>query len=184
MVSVGGYPLAYEMFEGNKFEGHTMLPVIEAFKKRYLLENLVVIADAGLMSNANINELQTNNYQNIIGARIKNESKIIQQKILSRQLKNGESIAVTKNANTKIIISYSQARAKKDAHNRKRGLEKLEKSIAKGKLTKQNINNRGYNKYLKLEGDIKITIDKQKYQDDAKWDGLKSYTRWNYFYDY
>lgn len=60
----------------------------------------------------------------------------------------------------------------------------MEKSIAKGKLTKQNINNRGYNKYLKLEGDIKITIDKQKYQDDAKWDGLKSYTRWNYFYDY
>ena len=176
LVSVGGYPLAYEMFEGNKFEGHTMLPVIEAFKKTYNLQNLVIIADSGLMSTDNITQLQANNYQYIIGARIKNESKIIQQKILSQQLKNGESLTISKDTNTKIIISYSQTRAKKDAHNRKRGLEKLEKSIAKGRLTKQNINNRGYNKYLKLEGEIKISIDKQKYLDDEKWDGLKGYT--------
>ncbi len=176
LVSVGGYPLAYEIFEGNKFEGHTMLPVVESFKKKYQLQNLVVIADAGLMSNANITELQTNNYQYIIGARIKNESKVIQQQILSQELKNGESIAISKDTNTKIIISYSQARAKKDAANRKRGLGKLEKSIAKGKLTKQNINNRGYNKYLKLEGEVKISIDKDKYKADAKWDGLKGYT--------
>ena len=65
---------------------------------------------------------------------------------------------------------------KKDAANRKRGLEKLEKNIAKGKLTKQHINNRGYNKYLKLEGDVKISIDKDKYRADAKWDGLKGYS--------
>lgn len=51
LVSVGGYPLAYEIFEGNKFEGHTMLPVINAFKKKYDLEKMVVIADSGLLSN-------------------------------------------------------------------------------------------------------------------------------------
>lgn len=32
LVSKNGYPLAYEIFEGNKFEGHTMLPVVDAFK--------------------------------------------------------------------------------------------------------------------------------------------------------
>ena len=176
LVSTGGYPLAYEMFEGNKFEGHTMLPVVEAFKTKYQLEKLIVIADAGLMSNANITELQTKNYQYIIGARIKNETKLLQQQILSKQLKNGENVEIVKDEQTRIIISYSEARAKKDAANRKRGLEKLEKSIAKGKLTKQNINNRGYNKYLKLEGEIKITLDNQKYQADAKWDGLKGYS--------
>ena len=51
----------------------------------------------------------------------------------------------------------------------------MEKNITKGKLTKQHINNRGYNKYLKLEGDVKISIDKEKYKADAKWDGLKGY---------
>ena len=176
LVSAGGYPLAYEIFEGKKFEGHTMLPVIEAFKAKYKLERMVVIADAGLMSNDNINELQSKNYEYIIGARIKNESKSIEKKILSAGLKNGESVAIIKGENSRIIVSYSDARAKKDAANRKRGLEKLEKNIANGKLTKQHINNRGYNKYLKLEGEVKITIDKEKYKADSNWDGLKGYS--------
>lgn len=66
LVSTGGYPLAYEMFEGKKFEGHTMLPVIEAFKAKYELKKMVVIADAGLMSNDNIAELQSKNYEYIL----------------------------------------------------------------------------------------------------------------------
>jgi transposase len=175
LVSTGGYPLAYEIFDGKKYEGHTMLPVIETFKAKYSLQKLVVVADAGLMSNDNISELQNKGYEYIIGARIKNEAKSIEKKILSAGLKNGESIAIVKDETTRIIISYSESRARKDSANRKRGFEKLEKNIIKGKLTKQHINNRGYNKYLKLEGEVKITIDKEKYKADAKWDGLKGY---------
>lgn len=74
-----------------------------------------------------------------------------------------------------MIIAYSDKRAKKDEHNRKKGLERLEKKIKTGKLTKSNINNRGYNKYLKMEGEIKITIDKEKFDKDKIWDGLKGY---------
>ena len=44
-----------------------------------------------------------------------------------------------------------------------------------GKLTKQHINNKGHNKYLKIEGESRISIDKEKFQTDAKWDGLKGY---------
>jgi transposase len=44
-----------------------------------------------------------------------------------------------------------------------------------GRLTKASINNRGYNKYLKLEGEINITIDRAKFESDSQWDGLKGY---------
>jgi hypothetical protein len=47
--------------------------------------------------------------------------------------------------------------------------------VSTGKLTKENINNRGYNKYLKLEDEINVSIDNQKFIDDAVWDGLKGY---------
>jgi len=47
--------------------------------------------------------------------------------------------------------------------------------MAKGKLTKTNINNRGYNKYLKLNGEINVSIDYDKYKADDCWDGLKGY---------
>lgn len=54
-------------------------------------------------------------------------------------------------------------------------MQKLEQSIRSGRLNKQHINNRGYNKYLQLKGEIEITIDYEKFKKDAKWDGLKGY---------
>jgi transposase len=175
LVSIDGYPLAYEIFEGNKFEGHTMLPIIDAFRIKYNLEKLVIIADSGLLSNANIIDLQAREYEFILGARIKNESLYLKKKILSLNLKNGESHVLTKDRSTKLVISYSDTRAKKDKANREKGLRKLEKQIRAGRLTKASINNRGYNKYLKLDGEIKITIDREKFEADSKWDGLKGY---------
>ena len=118
-VSENGYPLDYEIFEGNKFEGHTMLPVIEAFKQKYNMQQLVV-ADAGLMSNKNIQQLIDKQYSFIIGARIKNETQLVQAKILALKLEDGQSLEIKNDAAQRIILSYANARALKDAHNRKK----------------------------------------------------------------
>ena len=175
LVSCGGYPLAYEIFEGNKFEGYTMLPVVDLFKQRFNLKELIVVADSGLLSKDNIEQLSGNNYQYILGARIKSESAKLQQQILDNRPQNGQSICLQKDENTRLIITYTSSRAERDAFNRKKGLEKLHKQIKSGKLTKANINNRGYNKYLKLEGNVNVSIDMRKFGADAKWDGLKGY---------
>jgi transposase len=174
LVSKDGYPLAYEIFEGNKFEGHTMLPVIESFKKRYRLKQLVVIADSGLLSLSNITELEEKGYEFIIGARIKNEPQRIKEKILSLRLSNGQS-DVIKKGNLKLIITYSDDRAKKDTYNRDKGLRKLEKQIGRGRMTKASINNRGYNKFLQLTGEMSVSVDQEKIRQDRAWDGLKGY---------
>lgn len=177
LVSKGGYPLAYDIFSGNQFEGHTMLPIIDAFKKKYQLAKLVVVADAGLLSKENIRLLEQGGYEYILGARIKAVDKDTKERILSLSLSNGESTALAMDAktNTKMIISYSQTRARKDAHNRERGLAKLDKQIRSGKLTKASINNRGYNKFLAIENEVRIAVNQQKIEDDKKWDGLKGY---------
>ena len=80
-----------------------------------------------------------------------------------------------KKGDLKLIITYSDQRAKKDKQNREKGLRKLEKQVRSGKLTKANINNRGYNKYLKMNGQVSIEIDYKKFDLDASWDGLKGY---------
>ncbi|MBT0813182.1 transposase [Litoribacter ruber] len=54
-------------------------------------------------------------------------------------------------------------------------MERLKKKLASGKLSKKHINNKGYNKYLKLEGEVHISIDEEKYRADNVWDGLKGY---------
>jgi len=119
--------------------------------------------------------LDSSGYKYIIGARIKNESKHIKEKILDEEWIDGHSINIKRGKRQRIIVSYSDRRAMKDMHNRQRGLTRLEKSLKRGRLTKANINNRGYNKYLKLTGDVQIEIDYDKYNADQLWDGLKGY---------
>ena len=175
LVSQGGYPLAYDIFEGNKYEGETMLPIVDAFREKYGFDQLTIVADAGLINHQNIEELSRRSYLYILGARIKNESDSIKKEILSQKLKDGQCKVIRKDDKTTLVINYSEARARKDQYNRERGLKKLEKQLTSGKLSKASINNRGYNKYLKLEGEVKIEIDREKFKQDAAWDGLKGY---------
>ena len=175
LVGLGGYAIGYDIFEGNTYEGHTLIPFLEKISGKFNLEKPVVIADAGLLSKENIKALEANQYQYILGARLKNEPDKIKEKIINSAFKDGSTISLLKSDNTRLIVGYSSARATKDAYNRKRGLTRLEKRIKAGRLTKSNINNRGYNKYLRLTGEITIDIDYEKYNQDQVWDGLKGY---------
>lgn len=174
LVSIGGYPLAYSIHEGNKYEGHTMLPVVNEFVRKYSLQDFIVVADSGLMNNDNISELEANGYKYIIGAKIKNESKEVKQWILSQPKINHKMVEYNK-GQSRLLVGYSEDRARKDAYNRSKGIQRLEKAYARGTLTKENINRRGYNKFLKMDGNLKVTINYDKLETDSQWDGLKGY---------
>ena len=175
LVGLGGYAIGYDIFEVNIYEGHTLIPFIEKISKKFNLDKPIVVADAGLLSNDNIKALKELDYQYIIGARIKNEPEKIKKQILDKGLGDGQMMTIRKSGNTRLIVAYATNRAVKDEHNRKRGLQRLEKQIKAGKLTKSSINNKGYNKYLKLTGDVSIEIDYEKFNNDQSWDGLKGY---------
>ena len=72
-------------------------------------------------------------------------------------------------------MSSSEKRAHKDKRMREKGLARLQKKVKSGKLTKQNINNRGYNKYLRLDGTVDVSIDMAKFEANAAWDGITGY---------
>lgn len=175
LVASKGYPIGYDIFQGDSYEGDTLLPIIEKFEKKYQLDKPVVIADAGLLSKQNIGALQQQGYEYILGGRIKNEKAEIKKKITAKQWTDGQIMRIKKSDTATLIVHYSAKRAKKDAHNRQKGLQRLEKRLKSGKLTKSNLNNRGYNKYLKLEGQVALSIDYDKFEKDVQWDGLKGY---------
>ena len=84
LVSRGGYPLSYSLFNGSQYEGYTMIPVVDDFIQRFKLgKDFVVIADSGLMNTKNIKLLRDGGYKYIIGARIKKESGKIRESIIS-----------------------------------------------------------------------------------------------------
>jgi transposase len=175
LVGRNGYPIGYDIFEGNIFEGHTLIPVIERFEKLFSIGHPVVVADSGLLTKDNTEALTTLGYQFILGAKIKNEKQWIIDLIEQQTWSDGGTYEIHKEDGTRLIVEYSANRAKKDTFNRERALKKLEQQINSGKLTKGNINNRGYNKYLKMEGEVTISIDYQKIEESILWDGLKGY---------
>jgi len=175
LVSDGGYPLAYSIHEGNKYEGHTMLPVVEEFVKKFDLKDFIIVADSGLMSKENIKLLEEGKYKYILGARIKNESEEIKQWIFSLEKKDGCFHELGKLPKCRLIVGYSEKRARKDAYNRDKGLKRLEKEYQNGSLSKEKINQRGYNKFLDISDDVKVNINYAKVKDDERWDGWKGY---------
>ena len=175
LVGLGGYAIGYDIFEGSIYEGHTLIPFLEKMVAKFKLGKPIVVADSGLLSKDNIKALEDKEYEYIIGARLKNETEEIKQQILQKQLIDGEVIKIKKSKNTRLIVAYANNRANKDEHNRKRGLQRLEKQIKSRKLTKASINNKGYNKYLKMQGELIIEIDYEKFNSDKSWDGLKGY---------
>jgi transposase len=173
LVSLDGYPLAYCIHEGNKYEGHTMLPVVEMFVQEYELDEVIVVADSGLMNNDNIEELERLGYKYIIGAMIKTEKKAVQQEILSHPKEDRRMFEIDKGNGRRLLVGYTDDRAKKDAYNRDKGVRRLEKAYRKGSLTKAQINKRGYNKFLNITSGIDVEINYEKIVQDTAWDGLK-----------
>lgn len=174
LVGNYGYPIGYEIFEGNTSESKTLIPVLESFQKRFELEKPIIIADAALLSGKNIDALKANGYQYILGGRLKNENDEIKANVLSLNTEEGHPKSLH-HPYGRLIVTYSEKRSHNDKRNRDKGLKRLEKKVNSGKLSKKHINNRGYNKYLKLTGDVKIEIDYEKFKADNVWDGLKGY---------
>ncbi len=176
LVSKGGYPLSYSLFNGSQYEGYTMIPVVDDFVQRFnLCNDFVVIADAGLMNAKNIQLLRDGSYKYIIGARIKKESGALKEAILSTEHKNGTFNDILCPDGDRMIVGYSDERAKKNAYDREQGIERLRKRYAKGTLTKADINRRGYNKFLTISSGVTVSIDEDKIAADSAWDGLKGY---------
>jgi transposase len=175
LVSHDGYPLSYSLFNGSQYEGRTMIPIVEDFVRRFNLEDFVVVADSGLMNKTNISLLESGGYKYIIGANIKSETEEIKEWILSQDKIEGSFYELGKLPKSRLIIGYSEKRAKKDKYNREKGVKRLKKAYKSGKITKENVNKRGYNKFLEISDNITVTINHGKIREDEKWDGLKGY---------
>jgi len=175
LVGQNGYPIGYNIFQGNTSETKTLIPILESFQEKFDIVKPIVVADCALLSDKNVQALDSQGYQYILGGKIKNEAQLIKDEILSLDIQSKNPVEI-QNKYGRLIISYSEKRAKKDAFNRKRGLRRLEQKVKSGKLKKESINNRGYNKYLILQGDMNIKIDYAKFNADHVWDGLKGYS--------
>jgi len=168
-VDFEGYPFDFDYFTGNTFEGHTFKTSVKKLIKKYQFKSLTVVADAGMLSEDNLSYLDTKKINYIVGARLKNTKDETVRQIIDHNYKI-ESINEIELDNQRLIIEYSEDRAKKDAKNREKIIDKLIHKLKTGKPVIHK------NKFLLDKNQEKITqLDKKKIEADKQFDGLKGY---------
>lgn len=150
IVSRQGYPLSYEVFAGNTFEGKTMLDILDKFTKINGVKRPIVVADAAMLSHDNMVELKERNLSYIVGARLGNASlKIVKEAHEKLKGKDGKSIRLITD-NGELIIDFSKKRYNKDKYEMGKQIQKAKKMIDEGagvkriKFVKQNNNASAY----------------------------------------
>ncbi len=131
MVTKEGLPIGYELFSGDTFDGHTLIPSLKILRDKYNVDNVVYVADSGMFNNDNLKELEMleeYNFNYIVGARIKNMQKNIKEQILNKnnykELNSEISIAnITLDNGRKLVVTYSLKRARKDKADREKAIK-------------------------------------------------------------
>jgi len=70
LVDPAGFPLEVHLFDGAKAETTTLIPVLKAFQARHGITDMVVVADAGMLSAGNLNAIEDAGFAFIVGSRI------------------------------------------------------------------------------------------------------------------
>ena len=145
LVSVEGFPVGYQFFEGNKFEGHTLSPVILRFKRKHKIKKLTVVADAAMISIENIQALRKIHLNYIVGARVANlPMKTIEE--ISKKLGSKDSATIRIKTNYGDLIGeFSQKRYTKDKR-------EMEKQIIRAEKLLKNPGNIKRVKFISPEG--------------------------------
>lgn len=180
MVTKEGLPVGYRIFEGSKYEGHTLIPMLKEIKEKYILDKIIFVADAGMMNEDNLIELEKAEFKYIVGSRLKNLPNEVKNRILNKEnykeTKESQEkykIAEFNHKNRRLIVTESEKRAKKDALDRDKAIEKLKEKLSKQKNLKEYLAKRGNKKYLILEGEANISLNQEKIDEESKWDGLR-----------
>lgn len=169
-VTTTGMPLLVRMFEGNTFEGHTMLPCIEEVMKSCENPDLVVVADSAMISEENMQRLETRRLRYIVGARLAN---------LPAHRLSTITNAIPRTDGTHIrfplgdthralIVSYSATRAAKDRSDREKQVVKAQEA-----LKRPNRVTRRY-KFLSIDGHA-YALNERLIKKAELLEGLKGY---------
>jgi len=167
MVSKEGFPVAYEVFSGDTFEGHTIIPVVKSFISKNNVKAFTIVADAAMISTENIKVLREHEINYIVGARLGNLSHdLIEQIDKSISRKDGNSIRLQTD-NGYLICSYSSLRYRKDKH-------EMTKQIDKARLVIDNPSKNKRMKFTKSDGQ-KLELNQKLIDKTQKLLGIKGY---------
>ncbi len=174
-------PISYRIFKGNTFEGHTLQSALEDLKTQYHIDKIVVVADRGMLSKNNLEQITTRGYEFIMGERIKSLPQAVQTTLLDLSQYKYEWIytdhqdqnvvvqyTTLQHEGKTIIATYSDKRAAKDRHDREQKIETANHLLKQPSL----IAKKASRFYLTAKGDQQYELNSEKIKSDQAYDGI------------
>ena len=177
LTDQGGFPLMVSAFEGNKAETKTMLPVIQAFMTAHQLPDVTVVADAGMVSEANQVQIEAAGLSFILGKRIPEVPYVVAQwhrDYPSEQVPDGHVFTQRWPAGPNgghrdqvIYYQYRHDRARRTLRGIDEQVAKAEKAVAGQMPIKRN-------RFIQLSGDTH-TVNRELEAKARTLAGIKGY---------
>lgn len=168
VVNKNGFPLYFDVFQGNTFEGHTFLPVIKGILDLLGSADLVVIADSAMISQNNIDKLIAENIGFVVGARVANLPRHLINSISSKLNSENGKITTVDYRGQRLICEYSAKRAAKDKSDRLKQIAKAEGAIIAPAKTIKRF------RFVKAKGQT-ISLNRNLIAKAEKLEGIKGY---------
>lgn len=168
-----GLPVTCEIWPGNTADVTTVVPIIEALKKRFKIRKVVFVCDRGMVSKKTLQELTRAGYDYIVGMKMRGLAEV-RDEVLGRagryhEVSENLQVKEVRIAERRYVVCFNPEEAQKDRHDREAILEKLRKKLLSGGV-KSLINNRGYKRFLKVTAGS-ASIDTRRLKADERYDG-------------
>ena len=175
MVTPEGLPVTYELLPGISFEGRSLVRVVERFRKSFPVRRACVVVDRGTMSASNLRLLEQAGLDWIVGARPRNRHEDVQAKWLELEdrgaVNRGGVLDLNDGDGHRLIVGHSPKRAKKQRHDRKRVLKRLQERL-EGPETRF-VASPAERPYLGKKGSTKWSVRQDKVERARKKDGWR-----------
>jgi Transposase DDE domain len=184
-VDVEGCPICCEMWPGNTADVTTLVPIVKRMRERFGLREITVVADRGMVSQKTLEALEGSDppVGYIIGVRMRRQ-KEVNLSVLGSQNPWFESVPERSNAkdpaplkikevwveNRRYVVCLNEEERRKDAHDREAIVAHLKEQLHQG--DKSLVGNKGYRRYLKVQGDDHFAIDEKQIKAETRYDGL------------
>jgi len=176
-----GRPICCELWPGNTSDVTTLIPIVDRLWRRFHIRQVCIVADRGMICQETLADLEQQGWPYILGARLRQTE--VRDEVLAaggrfrvvhgpRQRADEPAPLKVKDVSVegrRYVVCINAEEVESDRTRREAIVASLREQLARG--DKALVGNKGYRRYLKVEGEGHFAIDETKLTEEARYDG-------------
>ena len=177
-----GRPILCQLWPGNTTDVTTLIPIVDRLYRRFKIRKVCIVADRGMISQGTIEDLEQQGWPYILGARMRKQQEVRDEVLTDRRRFRVVHEAREKSTDPaplkvkevwvedrRYVVCVNEEEVEHDRAAREAIVAGLREQLREG--DKSLVGNKGYRRFLKIEGEGHFVIDDAKIEEEARFDG-------------